>query len=107
MALSGVFLFGAVLAYPSMALLYPVMIILLCCNLGERRLRAVLALTVPCLLLGGLFIGYLFGYMTPEQIMQGISYVFSDGAHTEGPLSEIGEICLHIFIYVLRSGICY
>lgn len=107
LALSGVFLSGTVLAYPSMALLYPVMIILLCCNLGERRLRAVLALTVPCLLLGGLFIGYLFSYMTPEQIMQGISYVFSDGAHAEGPLSEIGEICLHIFIYVLRSGICY
>ena len=107
LVISGVFLSGAVLAYPSMVLLYPVMIVLLCCNLREKRLQAVLALTVPCLLLGGLFIGYLFSYMTLEQINQGVSYVFRDGAHTVGPLAEIGEIFQQILLYIFRSGICY
>lgn len=107
LVLSGIFLSGAVLAYPSMILLYPVMIILLCCSLKRGRLRAVLLLTAPCLLLAGLFMGYLFSYMTPEQINRGIIYVFSDGAHAAGPLSEVGEICRYILIYVIRSGICY
>lgn len=107
LVLSGVLLSGGVLAYPSMVLLYPMMIVVLCCNLRERRLQAVLALTIPCLLIGGMFIAYLFSYMTPEQIKQGIFYVIHDGAHTAGLLSETGEICLQILIYVMRSGICY
>ena len=105
--LSGTFLSGAVLSYPSMAILYPVMIILLCCGIRKKRMQAVWALTLPCVLSAAVFTGYLLSYMGPEQIAGGISYVLSDGAHTAGPLSEIGEICRQTLQFVLRSGICY
>jgi len=105
--LSGTCLSGAVLAYPSMAILYPVMIVLLCRGLSERRPQAIVALTMPCLLSAGIFMGYLFSYMDSAQIGRGISYVLSDGAHAAGPLSEIGEICLQASVLVLRGGICY
>lgn len=107
LVLSGVFLSGAVLVYPSMVLLYPVMAAVLCCRLKKGKWQAVLFLTLPCLVLGGIFTGYLFSYMSLGQIEQGISYVLRDGAHTAGPLSRAGETVWQILMLLLRTGIYY
>lgn len=104
---SGICLSGAVLAYPSMVILYPVMIVLLCCGLREKRLRAVLVLSVPCLLFAGIFTGYLFSYMNMEQISRGIAYVLNDGAHSAGVFSKLDEICMYGLTLALRCLICF
>lgn len=103
---SGISLSGAVLAYPSMVILYPVMILLLCCALREKRIQAVLALSAPCILFAGVFVGYLFSYMNIEQISRGIAYVLNDGAHSEGVFAKLDEICVGGFTLILRCAIC-
>ncbi len=105
LVLTGVFLSCAVLSYPSMVILYPVILILLCVGLKERRGQAVLAVTLPCLLLGGAFLLYLFSYMDMQQLMTGISYVLSDGSHSESLLIRTGKNLGYLAMLFLRIAV--
>ncbi len=105
--LSGICLSGAALSYPSMVILYPVEVVLLCCYLKKERPLAVLLLTLPCLASGGAFAGYLFSYMNWQQIMEGLHHLLEDGSHASTPWRRIVRagghgaplLCRVIFYY--------
>lgn len=84
MLLNGLSLALLVLGYPTMLFLYPVFLIFILINkkwekADKRRMAS--CLTAGCVVPAILFLGYLFSYMTPVQLIENIPNVFSDGSH--------------------------
>ncbi len=86
----GCLLVGSMLCYPTMILLYPFYILALCVlerqhiRLGEGRKalwRSSVYFTLGALLSGGMFLAYLFSYMSFEELMRYVSYIFLDTSH--------------------------
>lgn len=81
LSLAGVFLACDVLAYPSMVLLFPVLLGFILRKHIRSRVKECLAFIMPCVLGAILFVGYLLTYMTPSIILQIVPYVLGEGSH--------------------------
>lgn len=84
MVLNGLSLALLVLGYPTMLFLYPVFMLFIFRNkrwekTDKRNMG--LSLTAGCVVPAIFFLGYLFSYMTPMQLLENIPNVFSDGSH--------------------------
>lgn len=70
-----------VLAYPSMLLLFPPCLILI----GKCHIRSPLAefiaFILPCLLGAGVFIAYIFSYMSFDELRYVLPHILTDGSH--------------------------
>ncbi|MCH5344220.1 MAG: hypothetical protein J1E64_09285 [Acetatifactor sp.] len=81
LALAGIFLACDVLAYPSMALLFPVCVIFILWKHVQARWKEVFSFAAPCVLGAITFIAYLLSYMTPELILQILPYILGEESH--------------------------
>lgn len=70
-----------VLAYPSMAILFPFCFCFLAWKQRQKGWKQCLAFTTPCVLSATVLMGYILSYMSFEQIMQVIPHIMSDGSH--------------------------
>ena len=80
--LSGAFLACDVLAYPSMVLLYPFCILLMWMKRRNTFWKEAVLFTLPCVIGAVALLGYIFSYMSVEQIYQVIPYILGDGSHS-------------------------
>lgn len=81
LALSGVFLALDVLAYPSMALLFPFCIGFIVWKHRNNRWKECAVFTLPCVLGALGFLAYIFSYMTLDELLSVIPYILGDGSH--------------------------
>lgn len=84
--LSGAALFMAMMTYPTMILLYPVYVIGLFTlkgNSAKEKWQSVLIFTGTTFIIGVLFLIYLRTYMTVEEFLRYVSYIFMDESHGE------------------------
>ena len=84
--LSGAALFMAMMTYPTMILLYPVYVIGLFAlkgNSAKEKWQSVLIFTGTTFIIGVLFLIYLRTYMTVEEFLRYVSYIFMDESHGE------------------------
>ena len=84
--LSGAALFMAMMTYPTMILLYPVYVIGLFALKGnsvKEKWKSVLIFTGTTFIIGVLFLIYLRTYMTVEEFLRYVSYIFMDESHGE------------------------
>lgn len=84
--LAGAALFMAMMTYPTMILLYPVYVAALLVLKGrsaKERWRGVLIFTGTTFLIGVVFLLYLRSYMTVEEFLRYVSYIFMDESHGE------------------------
>lgn len=83
LALAGGMLACDVLAYPSMALFYPVCagFLLWKTPVKKKRLAHLLIFTLPCAAGGCAFLAYLLSYMSPGQMMTALPHIVGDGSH--------------------------
>lgn len=84
--LSGAALFMAMMTYPTMILLYPVYAVALLVLKGrsmKERWRSVLIFTGTTFIIGVFFLIYLRSYMTVEEFVKYVSYIFMDESHGE------------------------
>lgn len=84
--LSGAALFMAMMTYPTMVLLYPVYVAALLVLKGRRakeKWRSVLLFTGTTFIIGVAFLLYLRTYMTVEEFIKYVSYIFMDESHGE------------------------
>lgn len=84
--LSGAALFMAMMTYPTMILLYPVYVIGLFTLKGnsvKEKWCSVLIFTGTTFIIGVVFLIYLRTYMTVEEFLRYVSYIFMDESHGE------------------------
>ncbi len=81
LAAAGVFLACDVLAYPSMAILFPVCLGILLRNPVRGRLRECALFAAPCILGACAFVFWILTYLTPVQIGGLLPYILGDGSH--------------------------
>lgn len=86
---AGVFLACDVLAYPSMAILFPVCILFLWRKEWNRAWRACAMFSLPCFLGAAAFVGYIFSYMTMQQVQQVLPYILEEGSHQTAYLEKM------------------
>lgn len=89
LVLAGVALFMAMMTYPTMIVLYPVYAIAIFTLKGpavKDKWRGLLIFTGVTFIIGIIFLLYLRSYMTMDEFLQNISYIFMDDSHTK-PLS--------------------
>ncbi|MCH5279991.1 MAG: hypothetical protein J1E61_00875 [Lachnospiraceae bacterium] len=81
--LAGIFLSLDVLAYPGMAVLYPVSLLLLVWGKGAGKDKGLKAagLTAGCAASAGIFFLCIFRYMSPKDLAEAVPKVFMDGSH--------------------------
>lgn len=91
-----------VLAYPSMAILFPVFFVYIWSK-ADKKTDCVI-FTAPCMFGGALFFSYLVSYMTFDQVVQVIPRILSDGTHKVDFFQKVlnwfisfGEIILILF----------
>ena len=87
--LAGAALFMAMMTYPTMIALYPVYAIAIFALKGPKakdKWRGWLIFTGVTFIIGVIFLLYLRSYMTVDEFLQNISYIFMDDSHKK-PLS--------------------
>lgn len=87
----GGLLTGSMFCYPTMILLYPLYILAICLleRAGNRRpWRGAGFFTLGAFLPGAAFLGYLFSYMSLEEIRRYVSYIFLDTSHNVYTMGE-------------------
>ena len=107
---AGFFLACLVLAYPSMIILYPVVLLLIWKETDEEiskrsKWKATWCITGVCACVAVAFIGYLFSYADVYELSQGIKYILQDGSHSEGMAIRMGENLYYALEMLLRIGI--
>ena len=109
LAAAGVCMACDVLAYPSMILLFPFCLLFILMKRKGSVLKECLAFVVPCVLGMLIFMGYVLSYMTPQQILQVIPYIFGDGSHSFSFWEKVLDLLIsfgEIFIVLLiASGV--
>jgi len=112
MILSGVFLSCAILSYPSMIILYPVLVVILFLQEKKQTWKPFLLLSLPCVLIGAAMIFYLRSYCSFSEIMQNIGYILGDGSHSASLVEKLGKIgyyaglaSLRVLLYLIGAGI--
>ncbi|MDE6015564.1 MAG: hypothetical protein K2H41_07715 [Acetatifactor sp.] len=108
LVLAGGMLACDVLAYPGMVLLYPFCagMILWKSNTGRRRLGELAAFTLPCVLGAGVFVGYLFSYMSLQDMALVLPAILGDGSHQIGIAEKLGVWGAGIGEIVLMTAGC-
>lgn len=112
---AGTALFGSVLCYPTMIILYPVYacaIWYLAKGSFKTKLRCLAMFTLPPLLMGLGFLLYLFSYMRFSAFCENISYIFMDSSHStelaarfQGYLQELMALGKQILIYLPPAAV--
>lgn len=102
--LAGISLCFTVLAYPSCVLLFFPYVIWL----GKRERRAAVLLTLTCFLGAGIFVGYLFSYLSFSEFGLYMEQILGDPSHNAGPLEkligycrEVGELAVYLCFYLI------
>lgn len=111
---AGAALVGQMFSYPTLIILYPVYLlgIFFCrrsdgesgeeksAGKGRRVFKEALWFTAGCAVCGLLFLAYLRSYMTPEEFLRNVGYIFLDKSHTLVSAAvkwgKHGEQCLEI-----------
>lgn len=86
LVLAGGALFMAMMTYPTMILLYPVYAVALLVLKGrsmKERWRSLLIFTGTTFIIGVFFLVYLRSYMTVDEFIKYVSYIFMDESHGE------------------------
>ena len=126
--LGGIFLTADVLAYPSMVLLYPFGLLLIWWKDKEQRGEGIrskerysnnhfwtkaLLFTLPCVIGAIVLGGYVFSYMTWEQIGEVLPYILGDGSHDVSAaekwskvLISVGEMAGFLAAGAVAAGVC-
>lgn len=75
----------AVLSYPTVLISFPVLLVVLWLgqDKGKRRWQLPLFFAGVCALLGGLFLGYLFSYLSVQEFLTNLQGILSDGSHAQ------------------------
>ncbi len=94
--LSGIFLACDVLAYPSMLILYPCCILIIWMKRKKQFWKEVALFTLPCVTGAVALIGYVSFYMTWEQIIEVLPYVFGDGSHNLSATEKLIDILVNV-----------
>lgn len=107
--LSGAALFMAMMTYPTMILLYPVYAVALLVIKGRstrEKWRSVLIFTGTVFVIGVAFLIYLRTYMTVDDFIKYVSYIFMDESHSislSQRVANYGQELLHfikqMFLY--------
>lgn len=82
---AGTALFVCLMTYPTMLLLYPVYVwalYKLCVGDARTKLQKIAVFTSAPLLLGILFLAYVFSYMSVSKLVESIRYIFMDTSHS-------------------------
>ena len=90
LVVSGLVLALDVLAYPGMAVLYPVTVFLLLFKRKSGKWADVLSLTAGCFAAAVVFFAGIFRYMSPEKLLEAVSKVFMDGSHQYDFATKLG-----------------
>lgn len=82
---------AAVLAYPTVILSFPVLLVVLCACGTKKAGSWKLALVFggSCALLAVLFLGVLFSYLSPAEFLENLKGILSDGTHGEGIVKTV------------------
>jgi len=116
---AGVMLVFQMFSYPTLILLYPVYvagIIVL-----ERKVRKIsqqtgdvkaifldiLWFTLGALIPGMIFVIYLLSYMSPNEFMRYVAYIFQDESHTLVSTSDKWKIFGADFVEIIKNSIAY
>lgn len=86
LVLAGVAVFVAMMTYPTMILLYPVYVLFFFLQKemsGKEKWRSVLVFTGTVFIIGVAFLVYLGSYMSVEEFIKNVSYIFMDASHSE------------------------
>lgn len=112
--LAGVCLFGSMMSYPTMLLLYPVYFLGICVlekqkhgRNGKKIFGGGLWFTLGAAAVGIGFLGYLLSYQSFAELQKNISYIFLDESHIEQGavnkwvrfVKELGQNCLSYILY--------
>lgn len=93
LGLAGVCMACDVLAYPGMVLLFPFCIgfILIQRRSAKKKMAEMAAFTLPCVIGAGMFLSYIFSYMSVEDIKLVLPCILGDGSHQ----MTVVEKCLY------------
>lgn len=106
--ISGTALFVALITYPTMILLYPFYVIaLFVLGKGTKKetWMCILWFTLPALVLGIGFLICLFSYMSLEDFIRYISYIFMDESHSVSLLQRMAGYGNELLVFAQRLGI--
>ncbi len=84
--LAGAALFMAMMTYPTMILLYPLYVLFFFLQKemkGKEKWRSVFVFTGTVFIIGVAFLLYLGSYMSVEEFIKNVSYIFMDASHSE------------------------
>ncbi len=81
LVLAGAALTGDVLAYPGMAILFPVCVLFLLRRHVRSRWKEILLFAAPCVGSAAALAGYLLSYLSPELILRIVPYILGEGSH--------------------------
>lgn len=90
LVVSGLVLALDVLAYPGMAVLYPVTVFLLFFRRRSGKWADVFSLTAGCLAAAVVFFAGIFRYMSPGKLLEAVSKMFMDGSHQYDFATKLG-----------------
>lgn len=110
---AGVVLAFDVLAYPGMALVYPVALLLLFMENKKQRWKNMLILTGGCFAVAVVFFLFIFSYMTPQELLSAVPHIFMDGSHQYDLGTRLGlyasqwaEALIQALILLIPSALC-
>ncbi len=108
--LASVALWVAIMSYPTMLILYPAYaaaILYLAKDEPRTKWTALLWFTLPLLLLGLLFIGYVLSYMSFTELLENVSFILMDESHSNSLvyrslqyLKELESFLQQLLIYL-------
>ena len=111
---AGVMLVFQMFSYPTLILLYPLYVIGIIVLEYQYRMGCkkdcyldVLWFTLGALIPGLIFIGYLFSYMSLQEFMTYVSYIFQDESHTLVSTSDKWKIFGADFVKIIKNAIGY
>lgn len=111
---AGVMLVFQMFSYPTLILLYPLYVIGIIVLEHQYRMGCkkdcyldVLWFTLGALIPGLIFIGYLFSYMSLQEFMTYVSYIFQDESHTLVSTSDKWKIFGADFVKIIKNTIGY
>ena len=111
---AGVMLVFQMFSYPTLILLYPLYVIGIivlehpCQTVCKKECYLdIMWFTLGALIPGLIFIGYLFSYMSLQEFMIYVSYIFQDESHTLVTTSDKWKIFGTDFIKIIKNSIGY
>jgi hypothetical protein len=108
--IAGVFYALGVLAYPTVILSFPVILVGL--YLLLRRLRLPVIFAVTCAVCALIFIIYVLSYMTPQEFAAAVNGMLMDGAHTgeyrlEANASQLITVAKRSTLIIIAAAVIY